>query len=50
LIAAGYAPWTALDALREVEAIFRTVFRDPGRVGVSREGFNRVEPFVKPVV
>ena len=50
LIAAGYARWTALEELREVEAIFRTVFRDPGRVGVSREGFNRVEPLVKPTV
>jgi len=43
LIAAGYARWTELDALREVEAIFKEVFSDPDHVGVSRAGFNRVQ-------
>ena len=44
LIAAGYGRWMALDALREVEVIFREVFLDPGRVGVSGRGLTGWSP------
>ena len=42
LIAAGYEEWTRLEVIEEVAAVFREVFGDPGRVGVSQEAFNRV--------
>lgn len=36
----GFAEWTTLEKFYEVVSIFKTVFHDAGRVGVSREGFN----------
>lgn len=42
LIEAGFEHWTRLDALWEVEKVFREVFREPGRVRISRFGFNDV--------
>lgn len=39
----GFARWTRLNALWEVEAVFRRVFRDDARVCISRGGFNRTE-------
>jgi hypothetical protein len=42
LIEAGYERWTRLDALWEVEKVFREVFREPARVRISRFGFNDV--------
>lgn len=43
LVAAGYERWTQLEVLQEVEQVFREVFGDPGRVGVSQEAFNKVQ-------
>ena len=37
---AGYAEWTTLKKFYEIVDVFRSVFGDHERVGVSREGFN----------
>jgi hypothetical protein len=42
LLEAGFEQWTRLEALREVEGIFREVFGDLSRIRISREGFNHV--------
>jgi len=36
----GYGTWTTLEKFREIVEVFRSVFGDAGRVGVSRDGFN----------
>lgn len=41
LIAAGFERWTQLEILQEVEKVFREVFDDPERVGVSQAAFNQ---------
>lgn len=37
---AGFEEWTTLEKFREIVDLFRIVFGEPERVGVSREGFN----------
>ncbi len=40
LIEAGFKEWTRLEKFREVVEVFREVFGDPERIGVSQSGFN----------
>ena len=42
----GWDTWTTLDRFHEVVATFRTVF-GPERVGVSQEGFNRLDEDIR---
>ena len=40
LLDTGFEEWTTLEKFDEIVDIFKKVFRDASRVGVSREGFN----------
>jgi DNA repair photolyase len=40
LIDAGFEEWTTLEKFQEIVEIFKNVFREKDRVGISREGFN----------
>jgi DNA repair photolyase len=42
LIEHGFEKWTRLEVLTEVEAVFREVFVDSNRLGISRPGFNTI--------
>ncbi len=42
LAESGYGRWTTLEPFHEVVAVFYEVFREPGRVGVSKAGFNEL--------
>lgn len=46
LMEAGYGEWTTLRKFQEIVDLFREVFADTNRVGVSRDGF--AEPTMRP--
>ena len=40
----GYSEWTELQLFNHVVEIFRQVFKDRDRVGISQSGFNNDKP------